>query len=864
MSYGVPKEYREMLAEALEESSGSERSHSSERPLKRRDRRRRRSRDVEVVEGNSLRVSSPPSGATSHAPIELSDTDNRTSSPQSASRPVSGNEVISIDSDDSNDDDYSGLGSDDFEDVDLSGAALDYQQAEELSGEITVTVSRPTKRKERKTNLVSSDERMFRRTMHLMYLFAMVGHGVVRNSWCSDATVLKAVRARVPSKLMRQVDQHHEEQLNSETTAAAKSRRLLDLLRHLMNYWNRAWSVDAKNRGLYRKSWEEIAKFWNHPPSPGESLTKARFLKRLEGCRGTRDLQAQGFVALLRSLDINCRLVFSLQPPDFTNLAVLSRREQTAPEKTPSPAATPRKRKAPSQHERLLSALRVNRPAYANFRPEQQEEVQYPVFWVEVWDSASKRFISIDPAVQRYIEVVGARSKFYWPNNTSYVLAFDRLGGVRDVTRRYCENYNAKIRKKRITRDPKGQEWYDKLLQGANSKVRSEPNKIDRFEQLEFEERSLKEGMPNSLQDFVNHPVYVLESQLKFNEVLKPKISCGTVRKKTKAGQAGDLIPVYRRSNVVTVRSAKAWFLLGRVLKVGEQALKVKDQRKQRHDEDNYEAGDDEEEVRLYGEYQTEKYVAPPIVDGKIPRNAYGNIDIYQPWMVPDGAVHVADKRAERAARLLEVDYAPAAVGFDFGSGGRGRGASVSVKIVGAVVLEEHREAVQLVCEYLQQQEEDAARRRREAGALRVWALVLAKLRITRRLDQEHGLVDEEEEEEEEKQEAAGGFIFGEAQYNQKEPSEEPGGFETGGFEVDAGGFEPQEADSGGFMSEPVDHGGFEPESTESGGFVLEPINPSPRPPPPASSETSSPASDADAAFDPSENSEGYDFEYSE
>ncbi|KAG7903083.1 hypothetical protein KL935_000615 [Ogataea polymorpha] len=813
MSHGFSHEYREMLAEALRESSGSDTgSEGSGRPLKRR--RGRRCHSNEHDSGNDKRAKIE---TANDSVVEIQH--GSSASPQPPQPEPAGTEVISVDSEE---DDYSEF-DEDFEDVDLSGTAPDLNR-ESLSEEITVSVSRPTK-PTRKQNVVSADERMFRKTLHMLYLFVMVAHGVVRNTWCSSPEVLRVLRGQVPGKLLAEVDEFHEQQQRADVTSAAKSRRLLDLLRHLMQYWYRSWTLEPRHRGLYKKTWEEIAKLWEQPAMQGENVTKARFIRRMEQRRGSRDLAAQGFVALLRALDINCRLVFSLQPPDFTNLAVLAPSTPSSgpsKETSPAPKSSPRRRKTASQHERLLSALRVNRPVYTNFRPEAQDDVQYPVFWCEVWDSASKRFTSIDPIVQRYIENVGTRSKFEWPNNTTYVLAYDRLGGVRDVTRRYSVHFNAKTRKKRITRDPHGQDWYDKLLRGANSRRRLASNKIDQYEQVEFEQRSLKEGMPNSIQDFVNHPVYVLEEQLKANEVLKPKISCGTIRKKTKAGKEGELVPVYRRSNVVTVRSAKAWFLRGRVLKIGEQPLKVREQRKQRPD-------DDDDDVRLYGEHQTERYVPPPVVDGRIPRNSYGNIDLYQPWMLPEGTVHIPEKQAEKAAKLLEIEYAPAAVGFDFGSGSKGRGASVSVRIAGVVVLAEHKEAVETVCEYLREEEEEAARKRREAAALRVWAVVLAKLRISRRLDREHGLVEDSDDD-------SGDDVPSVSRHELLSEDDQD----------TAGGFVPEES-----IFQQVDSGGFLPQDT-----VAPPVSQD------SSTSNSGAESDGDAAA--YSDSEGYEFEYSD
>ncbi|GMF83677.1 unnamed protein product [[Candida] boidinii] len=141
----------------------------------------------------------------------------------------------------------------------------------------------------------------------------------------------------------------------------------------------------------------------------------------------------------------------------------------------------------------------------------------------------------------------------------------------------------------------------------------------------------------------------------------------------------------------------------GRVLKVGERPLKVKDisglKKRKLRSEDNFRLTDDEDddketEVNLYAEYQTELYVPPPIVDGKIPENAFGNIDIYTESMLPEGAVHIPGKFAMKAGKIVGVDVVPAVVGFEFSSNN-----SATAKVDGAVVEKCYKEAVEVVSE---------------------------------------------------------------------------------------------------------------------------------------------------------------------
>ena len=45
--------------------------------------------------------------------------------------------------------------------------------------------------------------------------------------------------------------------------------------------------------------------------------------------------------------------------------------------------------------------------------------------------------------------------------------------------------------------------------------------------------------------------------------------------------------------------------------------------------------------LEVFGQWQTELYIPPPAKDGKVPRNEYGNVELFKPWMLPKGTVHI-------------------------------------------------------------------------------------------------------------------------------------------------------------------------------------------------------------------------------
>lgn len=132
----------------------------------------------------------------------------------------------------------------------------------------------------------------------------------------------------------------------------------------------------------------------------------------------------------------------------------------------------------------------------------------------------------------------------------------------------------------------------------------------------------------------------------------------------------------------------------------------------------------------LYAFNQTSLYVPPPVVNGRIPKNAFGNLDIYVPSMVPPGGYHIRHALAKNAARLLGIDYADAVTGFQF----KGRHGTAITS--GAVVAEEYREAVEAVIEGFQYEQENEESRLYSLECLKLWRRFLAGLRIKERLSE--------------------------------------------------------------------------------------------------------------------------------
>ncbi|KAI0333722.1 Rad4-domain-containing protein [Cubamyces sp. BRFM 1775] len=447
-----------------------------------------------------------------------------------------------------------------------------------------------------------------------------------------------------------------------------------------------------------------------------------------------------------------------------------------------------------------------------------------PVFWTEVFSRADARWLPVDP-----IRVIVNRRKAFDPtpnpnapnakpdrrrpvrveNRMVYVLAFEEDGYARDVTPRYAREYGAKVAK--VQQGGKGRrEWWERILRMVTRPYRLQR---DDLEDEELQANQLTEAMPTTIAGFKDHPLYVLERHLKREEVVDPPTELGRFR-----GEA-----VYPRANVLQLKTAENWMRQGRKVREGAQPLKwvkqravtvnkkraielaLADQReraasastskKPAGEGDGGLEGDGADELvlswdagggpppgdgfaseegvmqGLYAEHQTELYRPPPVVDGKVPKNDFGNIDLYVPSMLPAGAVHVPFKGTAKLARQLGFDYAEAVTGFEF------KKRRAFPVVTGVVVAAENEAALVEAYWEMEQNAEAKRRAKRQEQVIKRWTKLVQGLRIRQRLLEQYadraapedgpsaikdtGEAQTHEEEPEKPAAAGGGFLTG-------------------------------------------------------------------------------------------------------
>ncbi|GAW01080.1 Rad4-domain-containing protein [Lentinula edodes] len=431
---------------------------------------------------------------------------------------------------------------------------------------------------------------------------------------------------------------------------------------------------------------------------------------------GSRDTSAQLFTALCRALAIPARLVVSLQSVPWK--AAIGREAKKYPKKTShvskgkvevvenegntAPAvSSPMKggqghrrddqpvdkkgkakakeeakpavklRKSKSKGDVLGSAQSTSASNKPKKPKHDDPRITPPTYWTEVFSKADSQWLPVDPirgfVNKRHVfdpspSSNSSSSSSSGDNRLVYVLAFEEDGYARDVTRRYAREFGAKVAK----------------VQGGST---TNTNRA-----------RVQWGSHTSICKFRGEPVYPRSS------VVPLKTPENWLRSEGRSIKEGAAPMKYVKLRASTIGRRREIEMIKEGMKDIQEKTKGANGVIGIHvDElvDEERAGtsgnaDTGGEIMqgLYARNQTELYVPDPVVDGIIPKNQFGNIDLYVNTMLPRGAVHMPFKGVAKIARKLQIDFAEAVTGFEF------RKRKATPVLEGIVVAIENEEVV--------------------------------------------------------------------------------------------------------------------------------------------------------------------------
>ncbi|KAM7169782.1 DNA repair protein complementing XP-C cells isoform 1-T1 [Macrochelys suwanniensis] len=335
--------------------------------------------------------------------------------------------------------------------------------------------------------------------------------------------------------------------------------------------------------------------------------------------------------------------------------------------------------------------------------------------WLEIFVEREDRWVCVD-CVRGIVGQPSLCFK-YATKPVSYIVGIDSNGHVKDVTQRYDPAWMTLTRKCRV--DP---QWWEDTLEPYTSPFVEREKKEER----EFLDKLQDQPLPTAIGEYKNHPLYALKRHILKYEAIYPETAAilGYCR-----GEA-----VYSRDCVQTLHSRDTWLKQARVVRIGEVPYKMvkgysNQARKARLAEPSNREKND---LALFGLWQTEEYQAPVAVDGRVPRNEYGNVYLFLPCMLPIGCVQLKLPNLHRVARKLDIDCVQAITGFDFHGG-------YSHPVTdGYIVCEEYKEVLIAAWENEQAEIEKREKEKREKRALGNWKLLAKGLLIRERLKQRY------------------------------------------------------------------------------------------------------------------------------
>ncbi|KAI0859500.1 Rad4 transglutaminase-like domain-containing protein [Xylaria cubensis] len=400
------------------------------------------------------------------------------------------------------------------------------------------------------------------------------------------------------------------------------------------------------------------------------------------------------------------------------------------------------------------------------------KDLEFPHYWTEVLSPVTNKYYSVDPIVKSLVGTNRDLVESLEPRGgkadkakqiMAYCVAFPQDGTAKDVTVRYLKKqiFPGKTKGVRMPEEKvpiynkHGKirrydqfNWFKSIMRGYVRGDKKHPiTEVDEMEEFtdlkaaQPEKKEVKEG-EETLQYYKTSKEYVLQRHLKREEaLLTDAIPVKVFRNKVKGGKVEEE-DVYLRKDVVAVKSAETWHKQGRAPIDGAQPLKHAPYRaattNRRREIAEAEAATGQKVLQpLYSFEQTDWIIPDPIKDGIIPKNEYGNIDMFAEHMCPEGAIHVPYRGAVRVCKRLEIDFAEAVVGFEFGH-------RMAVPVIqGVVIAQEHHERL---LEELEKDEAERARKedeKRRKAALSTWRRFLMGLRIADRIRQDYGHLDE-------------------------------------------------------------------------------------------------------------------------
>ncbi|KAI3405559.2 hypothetical protein KGF56_001577 [Candida oxycetoniae] len=395
-----------------------------------------------------------------------------------------------------------------------------------------------------------------------------------RNKLLSHKKVLKTLKHLLPKQLIKYYRNFNRSTTATATAAAAATEReqdqdklLIYILKYLIKWFRKNFKHDSNGlrvlgylpkRGSSNGSAAKLEDYFVNNAKP---ITNANELcKIIKRFQHNRDTGAQLFTALLRSLGLEARLVYSVP--------LLS---------TGKPIKF--------QPKLNKDIIRVNK----------DNDLLYPYFWTELVNPLNQSEVIVIET-QCFLEeerqlirlnrfdgkIENSYTGQYYPAQSQlcqmsmhYVLALSNNNAIIDVSSRYMKDISYRWFGKLDLRTESGRLA---LLMQSVLRIMNKDKTYTRYDNLELDGlRALAMHnyiIPKTFSAMKKSPNFVTPSTLRYNEVITPGIE--PVKRIKLDGNGRTKEPVYFKKYVMVGKSDKQWKFFGRSIKLEEVDKPIK------------------------------------------------------------------------------------------------------------------------------------------------------------------------------------------------------------------------------------------------------------------------------------------------
>lgn len=548
---------------------------------------------------------------------------------------------------------------------------------ERAEDSFTVTLNKPQQEKASR-RAESIEGRKKKVAVHQLGIVSYLLHGYLRNKWINDSVVQKKLRKILPKKLLKS-SKSFWKAASMPSRGGSLENDLIYVLKYAVKWFRLNFRVNCNGLrvlGYVPSDKLELDYEAYYPPCSKPIDSLKAFASVAGKLQHNRDTGTQLFTCILRILGFETRLVFSLPLLPVTN--------------------------NPSCTQPYVDLERLNRI--------KDNDLLYPYYWTEVVNPINKdeifviENISFHEEDKRFLKLKRYREKddstrldlgqFYTPHffpvvnslnkmTMHYVVSLTEFNTIFETSSRYMPDVAHRWFKKLDLRTFSGRSalLFHTVLRILNkgSTKGINPLELEALEKISI----LNCTIPTTYSAMRRNPNVVTPSALRYNETIPASAKpLGYINIENR----GKKEPVYFKSCIVAGKSEQQWRLLGRSIvtsEINSPIRTTKFQRprtllkRRRYNLNELNGQSSENDVKLFSYMQTCVYVPSEVTvdsDGtkRLPRNRYGNVEIFRPWMLPKDCIWLKLSKIREIFEAckkhdqIDFDYVPVVTGFNF------------------------------------------------------------------------------------------------------------------------------------------------------------------------------------------------------